>query len=135
MRKLMSAALILALAGCSTAALQQNSAKPTPQSYRLIAVNNVAVPEVITEGPQTGMTVVGGELFLNDDRTFQLRLDLLAQVSSLKPLQYSRIYNGKYDTSTIGVTMAWQDGALTSGAFFGHTLRIYRDGVEYLFLK
>jgi hypothetical protein len=134
MRKLMSAALILTLAGCASAPLQQD--QPTGAgTYRLLAINSEGMPVVMTEGPQAGSEVIGGELQLNNDNTFTMRIDLRTQVSSLKPLAYSRSYLGKYDTSNIGVTMAWQEGTATSGAFFGHTLRVYRDGVEYLFLK
>ena len=134
MRKLLSAALILTLAGCASAALQQD--QPTGAgTYKLIAINSEGMPVVLTEGPQAGSEVVSGELLLNDDHTFRMRIDLRTQLSSLKPLEYSRSYNGKYDTSSIGVTMAWQEGTTTSGAFFGHTLRVYRDGMEYLFLK
>jgi hypothetical protein len=134
MRKLMSAALILTLAGCASAPLQQDQ-PIAAGTYKLIAINSEGMPVVLTEGPQTGSEVVAGELQLNTDNTFRMRIDLRTQVSSLKPLEYSRSYDGKYDTSSIGVTMAWQEGALTSGAFFGRTLRVYRDGMEYLFLK
>ena len=134
MRNVIKAALILAVAGCASAPVQTIPSAQTG-SYRLLAVQHQAVPEILTEGPQAGTEIVGGQLILESDGTFQMRIDARSQVSSLEPLAYSRTSKGTYVRSTVGVTLALQDGSTNDGAFFGKTLSVYRDGIQYLFIQ
>jgi hypothetical protein len=135
MRKISGAALALILAGCATTSPAPQATAFGTGTYKLIAVENQALPEVLSEGPQAGSEVIFGELHLNGDRTFRMRLDLRAQVSSLQPLTYTRNQSGTFDSSPMGVTLNWAGGSAATGAFFGRTLRVYRDGVEYLFMQ
>jgi hypothetical protein len=130
MRKLLSAVLVLAVAGC--AANSQISQAPTAAgTWKLIAVDGQAVPQRIA----TGEEVVEGTLLLKPDGTFEMKTAMRAQMSSTQPLSFQRQFSGTYSTSEIGVQLAWRTGTVTSGAFFGRTLRVYYDSVEYLFLK
>lgn len=135
MRKISGAALALFLAGCATTSPAPQATPFGAGTYKLIAVENQALPEVISEGPNAGSEVIFGELHLNADRSFRMRLDLRTQVSSLQPLIYTRNQSGTYDSSPMGVTLSWESGTAATGAFFGRTLRVYRDGVEYLFMQ
>jgi hypothetical protein len=129
MRKLLGAVLLLAAAGCAT-----NSQIPqdqrTPGKYTLIAVDGQAVPEKLPSGEE----VLAGTLVLKADGGFEMKTSLRAQMSSTQPFNFQRQYDGTYTATSIGVNMTWRGGAVTSGAFFGHTLRVFHDGVEYLFL-
>ena len=136
MRKVLLAALVLAIAGCATAPIvSQTIPSERIGTYRLLAVEHQAVPEVLSEGPQAGTEILGGQLILNADGTFLMRIDARAQVSSLEPLPFSRTSSGTYSGSTVGVTLAMKDGTQNDGAYFGKTLSIYRDGIQYLFIK
>lgn len=130
MRKLLSAVLVLAVAGCA-ANSQISQDKAAAGTWKLIAVDGQAVPQKIANGEE----VVDGALFLKQDGSFELKTSLRAQMSSTQPFSFQRQYTGTYSTSQIGVQMTWRGGTQTSGAFFGKTLRLYHDGVEYLFIK
>jgi hypothetical protein len=130
MRRIFAAAVLLALAGC--AANSQVSTVPAAAgTYKLIAVDGQAVPHVI----RTGEEVVGGMLLLKTDGTFEVRTDMKAQMTATQPLAFQRQQLGTYTTTEIGVQLKWQLAAETSGAFFGRTLRIYNNGIEYLYMK
>jgi hypothetical protein len=136
MRKLILAALVLAIAGCATAPIvSQTIPSERVGTYRLLAVQHQAVPEILSEGPQAGTEILGGQLVLNNDGTFLMRIDARAKVSSLEPIPFTRSTEGTYASSTVGVTLTSKDGALNDGAYFGTTLSIYRDGIQYLFIK
>lgn len=130
MRKLLSAVLVLAVAGCAA-----NSQIPGEQAaagtYNLIAVDGQAVPQKIASGEE----VVSGTLVLNKDGSFEMKTSLRAQMTSTQPFSFQKQFNGTYTASPIGVQMTWRGGIETSGAFFGRTLRVFHDNVEYLFLK
>lgn len=130
MRKLLSAVLVLAAAGCATNSQisQENAAFGT---YNLIAVDGQAVPQKIA----TGEEVLDGTLLLKQDGSFEMKTSLRAQMTSTQPFSFQRQYSGTYTSTQIGVQLAWRGGTETSGAFFGRTLRIFHDGVEYLFVK
>ncbi len=130
MRKLLGAVLVLAVTGCATNA-QISQAPTAGGTWKLIAVDGQAVPQVIASGEE----VVEGTLVLRKDGNFELKTAMRAQMSSTQPFSFQRQLNGTYTTTQIGVQLAWRGGTETSGAFFGRTLRIYHDGVEYLFLK
>lgn len=134
MRKITGAALALILAGCATTSPAPQATEFGIGTYKLLAVENQALPEVLSEGPQAGSEVIFGELHLNADKTFRMRLDLRTKVSSLQPLTYTRNQTGTFESSPMGVTLNWSSGSAATGAFFGRTLRVYRDGVEYLFI-
>jgi hypothetical protein len=122
--------LAVALAGC--AANSQISQTPsTTGTYNLIAVDGQAVPQPIGSGEE----VVSGILVLNQDGSFEMKLQLRAQLTAREPLNFQRQFSGNYTQSEIGVQMIWRGGIETSGAFFGRTLRIYNSGTEYLFVK
>jgi hypothetical protein len=130
MRKVLGAMLALALAGC--AANSQISQTPSsPGTYNLIAVDGQAVPQAIGSGEE----VVAGTLVLNQDRSFEMKLQMRAQMTAKEPLNFQRQFSGTYTTSEIGVQLVWRGGIETSGAFFGKTLRIFNNGTEYLFVK
>ena len=130
MRKLLGAVLVLAVAGCA-ANSQISQDIPKAGTYNLIAVDGQAVPQKIA----TGEEVVDGTLVLKADGSFEMKTSLRTQMSSTQPLSFQRQAAGTYTTTEIGVQLAWRNGVETSGAFFGRTLRIYHDGVEYLYLK
>ena len=130
MRKLLSAVLVLAAAGCATNS-QTSQDNPTTGTYNLIAVDGQAVPQKIA----TGEEVMAGTLVLKQDGGFEMKTSLRTQMSSTQPFSFQRQYTGTYTSTQIGVQLAWRGGTETSGAFFGRTLRIFHDGVEYLFIK
>lgn len=122
--------LALAVAGCA-ANSQAGPQFETTGTYKLIAVDGRAVPEVLS----TGEEVLAGDLVLKRDGSFAMKLDMRVQLSTPEPLTVRRELGGRYTASPIGVQLVWRDNVETSGAFFGRTLRIYRDGIEYLFMK
>src|SRR5688500_5327054 len=109
MRNVMRAALVLAIAGCASAPTSQPGAPSHLGSYRLFAVENRALPEIIDEGPQAGLEILGGQLVLNEDRTFLMRIDAQAQLSTAKPVPFSRNIAGTFQSSTVGVTLTLKD--------------------------
>lgn len=129
MRKLLSAVLVLAAAGCATNS-QISQDHRTPGKYNLIAVDGQAVPHKIASGEE----VLAGTLVLKADGEFEMKTSLRAQMTSAQPFYFQRQYDGTYTATNIGVNMSWRGGTVTSGAFFGHTLRVFQGGVEYLFL-
>jgi hypothetical protein len=131
MRKVLAIAMGLALAGCATTSSQVANTPAAAGEYTLIAVDNQAVPQKISNGDE----VISGLLTLNADGTFEVRTQLRTMMTSAQPLTYSRVAQGLYQTSPIGLQLKWQAGTETSGAFFGRTLRFYHNGVEYLYLK
>lgn len=130
MRKLLGAVLVLAVAGCA-ANSQIPGERAAAGTYNLIAVDGQAVPQKIASGEE----VVDGTLVLNNDGTFEMKTSLRTQMTSTQPFSFQKQFKGTYTASPIGVQMVWRGGIETSGAFFGRTLRVFHDGVEYLFLK
>lgn len=135
MRRISGAVLALILAGCATTSPAPQATPFGAGTYKLLAVESRALPETLSEGPQAGSEVISGELQLNADWTFQMRVDLRTQMTSLQPFTYTRNQTGTFVSSPMGVTLNWQSGTAATGAFFGRTLRVYRDGVEYLFMQ
>jgi hypothetical protein len=130
MRKLLSAALVLTIAGCA-ANTQISPDISGAGTYKLIAVDGQAVPHKLASGHE----VVEGKLWLKTDGSFEMKTSLSTQMSATEPFKYQREFGGTWTATQIGVQLAWRSGPETSGAYFGRTLRIYRDGVEYLFVK
>ena len=135
MRNIMRAALVLAIAGCASAPTSQTGDASHLGSYRLFAVENRALPEIIDNGTQAGLEILGGQLVLKADRTFKMRIDAQTQMSTARPIPFSRNIAGTFQSSTVGVTLTLQDGGINDGAFFGKTLSVYRDGVQFLFIR
>ncbi len=135
MRTLTKFSFILLAAGCASlpAVPEQPAGAGT---YKLLAVENMALPEVIDYGPQAGEEIVGGQLILKKDGTFEMRIDARAQLTALEPLPYSRAMTGTYTSSNAGVTLtSARDNTTQVGALIDRTLRVYRGGVEYLFIR
>ncbi|HEY0671196.1 MAG TPA: hypothetical protein VGD27_02960 [Longimicrobiales bacterium] len=130
MRRVLGAAILVALAGCASNT-QVSQVPPAAGTYNLIAVDGQAVPHVLASGEE----VISGQLLLKADESFEMRTAMKAQVSSLEPLSFQREQSGVYTTSPIGVQLAWRTGGESIGAFFGRTLRLYYNGVEYLYMK
>lgn len=129
MRKI-ALALGLALVGCATTA-EVPYVPAAAGEYTLIAVDNLAVPQVVASGDE----IISGKLLLNADGTFEMRTDMKTMMSSAQPFSYQRQARGAYQANAMGVHLNWQAGTETTGAFFGRTLRFYHNGVEYLYLK
>jgi hypothetical protein len=130
MRRILAAAVLIALSGCATNT-QVSNVPAAAGAYKLIAVDGQAVPQVIANGDE----VVAGTLQLKVDGTFDVRTDMRTQMSSTQPLAYQRKQAGSYTSTPIGVQLKWAAGSESSGAFFGRTLRFYSNGVEYLYMK
>lgn len=134
MRDFIRFAVILTLAGCAPAATVSKEVAG-PHTYTLLAVDHMAVPEAPVTGPLAGQEIIGGELDLKANGTFEMGIRGRAQMSTLEPLPFSRVTAGTFTASNIGVTLTSTDNVVRDGAFFGKTLRIYVDGIEYLFIQ
>ena len=72
MRKVLLAAMVMAIAGCATAPIvSQTIPSERVGTYRLLAVEHQAVPEILSEGPQAGTEILSGQLILNSDGTLE----------------------------------------------------------------
>ena len=134
MRTLLALSLGVSLIGCaSSSTIVPNESPSITGVYTLMAVDNQAVPEALPG--HTSTDVLGGRLDLRSDGSFNITIQMRTQLSALEPFTYSRKLAGSYTGSRDGLTLAWQDGKKSTGFFFGKTLRVSRDGVEYLFYK
>ena len=136
MRKLIGCVLVLAVAGCASGGLNLPAEPFGSGVYRLVAVQGFELPHTLEDVDMIGVEIISGNLRLNADNTFEMRIDGRAQLSALKPLTFTRNYLGQYGSSPMGATLKWQTAVATTGAFSDdNSLRVYRDGVEYVFTR
>lgn len=136
MRKTCSVLLGLAMmAGCATTNTNLSKIPSVSGVYHVVTVEGAALPHTVTIGALEGREVLKSTLTLNADKTFELGMTMRVQMSSLEPFTFEREFTGTYEPSQIGVQLNWNEGAVTSAAFIGKTLKFYFDGVEFIFAK
>ena len=136
MRKLILAALAVAFVGCNST--ERVPQLPTPgrtASYILIAVDNLGLPQAPLSGADQDKEIVAGQLTLNANGSFDFVTTMRTQMSSAKPFTYDRSNKGRYELSPLGIQLVRSSGVIESGAFVGTNLKIFSDGVEYLFRR
>lgn len=134
MRKMTGMLLALALAGCATQSAPPQVPDSGPEVYRLIAAENQGLPQQISFGEHADREILRGQLLLNRDGTFHMSLTVRAQMTAAEPLTFERGYSGTYSRNPSGLTLHWLDGTSVPSPYVGKALKVYRGGVEYLFV-